>query len=367
MVKGEKEFVASSSAGADSILKVTGLPGKTTAVELFQSMFPPGSNLEGMFGTLAEDDFLRISSTTALINLASSDLVTQALKSKNIASNASVGVGKQTVQVLRAKRERVFDKWVGVDRVFGQSKLGKRLFVTGDVPPHEMYLSHNDMLHLSGLPLNFTLDDLAVFFQPFSGDRRDVLGSGHIVRCSQGLPTGCAYVGFELPGEIDHVNELYNGNATIGGSEVRLRSVTDKLLRRGVREGARPSRSAEELHADLYDWERHVDPKDIAELADLGIEKGVLDEIMITLRHHNRTFAAGDQSISGEKLYQEVKAGNHYRNAVRKYLKVLKSCVGTREDPGLMYEAMFSPDQDVDMGLFDIEEERIKELRQKDI
>jgi len=367
MTKEEKEFVASSPAGADSILKVTGLPENTTSAELLQSMFPPGSHLEDMFGALTKDNCLRVSSSTALINLASSDLVTKALKSKNIANNASVGVGKRAVQVLRAKRERVFHKWVGVNRAFGQSKLGNRLFVTGDVPPHEMYLSHNDMLHLSGLPPNFTLDDLAVFFQPFSGDRRDVFGSGHIVRCSQGLPTGCAYVGFELPGEIDHVIDLYNGKATISGSDVTLCAVSDKLLRRGVREGARPSRSAEELHADLYDWERHVDPKDIAELAELGIEKGVLDEIMITLRHHNRTFAAGDQSISGERLYQERKTGTHYRDAVRKYLKVLKSCVGTKEDPGLMYEAMFSPDQEVDMGLFDIEEERIREMRKKDI
>lgn len=367
MAKDEKEFVASSPAGADSILKVTGLPENATSAELFQSMFPPGSHLEGMFGSLTKDDFLRVSSTTALIKLASNDLVTKALKSNNISNNASVGVGKQSIQVLRAKRERVFDKWVGVARAFGQSKLGNRLFVTGDVPPHEMYLSHNDMLHLSGLPPNFSLDDLAVFFQPFSADRRDVLGSGHIVRCSRGLSTGCAYVGFELPGEIDHVTDLYNGKATIGGTDVTLRPVSDKKIRRGVREGARPARSAEELHADLYDWERHVDPKDIAELAELGIEKGVLDEIMITLRHHNRTFAAGDQSISGERLYQEVKVGNHYRNAVRKYLKVLKSCVGTKEEPGLMYEAMFSPDQEVDMGLFDIEEDRIREMRAKDI
>ena len=163
------------------------------------------------------------------------------------------------------------------------------------------------------------------------------------------------------------VVELYKGKATINGCDVTLRPVRDKLLRRGVRETARPSRSVEELHADLYDWERHVDPKDIAELEELGIEKGVLDEIMITLRHHNRTFAAGDQAISGERLYQERATGNHYRDTVRKYLKLLKSCVGTRDDPGLMYEAMFSPDQEIDMGLFDMEEERIKQMRSKDV
>ncbi len=39
----------------------------------------------------------------------------------------------------------------------------------------------------------------------------------------------------------------------------------------------------------------------------------------------------------------------------------------TRDGPGLLYEAMFRPDQDVDTGLFDIEEERIRELRKKGI
>ena len=366
MTDEEKAFVTASPAGAESILKVTGLPAATTSVELLQSMIPPGSRLDAMFGPLSNEDYFRFSSTTALLNLASADLVSKALKSTNIANNASKGVGQRSIQVLRAKRERVHDGWMGVNRAFGKSKLGTRLFVTGDVPPNDMYLSHNDMLHISGLPPNITLNDLSTFFQPFSADRRDVYGSGHIVRCSQGIPTGCAYVGFELPGEIEEVKELYKGKATINGCDVTLRAVRDKLLRRGVRETARPSRSIKELHSDLYDWERHVDPKDIAELEELGVEKGVLDEIMITLRHHNRTFAAGDQSISGERLYQERAVGDHYASVVRKYLKLLKSCIGTREDPGLMYEAMFSPDQEVDMGLFDLEEERLKKLREKE-
>lgn len=368
MTEEETKFVRSSPAGADSILRITGLPKSTTSAELFASLFPPGSRLEAMFGPLTNDDYFRVSPTTALINLASSELVSKASKLSNIANNAVVGIGKRSIQVLRAKRERVFDQWVGVNRAFGASKLGKGLFVTGDVPTHEMYLSHNDTLHISGLPPTVTLDDLAAFFQPFSADRRDVFGSGHIVRCSQGIPTGCAYVGFELPGEIDKVRDVYeNGRAIIGGCEVTFRAVQDKLLRRGKRETARPSRSIEELRSDLNDWERHVDPEDIAELAKLGVEKSVLDEIMLTLRHHNRTFAAGDQSILGERLYEERQVGTHYRDAVRKYLSVLKSCVGTREDPGLMYEAMFRPDQEVDTGVFDIEEERIRELRNKGI
>lgn len=362
----EKEFIAASKVGKESILMATGLPVEITSTELFETMFPPGTKLEAMFGPLSKEDYFRVSPTTALITLSSAHLVSNALKAKSLLNNIKVA-GQRPVQVLRAKRERVFDGWAGPGRRFGQSKLGERLLVTGDVPPNEMYLSHNDMLYVSGLPPNVTLTDLATFFQPFSADCRDVFGSGHIIRCSQGLPTGSAYVGFELPGEIHQVNELYNGRATIGGAEVSLRPVKDKLLRRGVREAARPARSLEILENDLFNWERHVDPKEIKELEDLGIEKSVLDEIFVTLRHSNRTFGAIDQAMSGERLYQEKRRGAHYKILVRKYLKVLKSCVATKEDPGLLYEAMFPPEQDVDLGLFDIEEDRIKELRRKGV
>ena len=86
--------------------------------------------------------------------------------SENIANNVNV-VGRRPVQVFRAKRERVFDRWVGVNSHQAQSKLGTRLLVTGDRPPHDMFLSHNDLLHVSGLPPNVTLEDLSKFFQPF--------------------------------------------------------------------------------------------------------------------------------------------------------------------------------------------------------
>jgi len=358
--KKEQTFAENSPS---SLVKVTGLPADVTTAELLKSMFVPGSKLEAMFDCLTPDDCCRLSPTSLLIRFASDEKAALALKSANIRNNTAL-VGKRSVQVRRAKRERVFAGWVS--RLRAGSKLSTRLLVTGDVPPQEMYLSHHDTLHIAGLPPHVTLDDLALFFQPVSADRRDVYGSGHIVRCSRGLPTGEAYVGFELPGELAQVQELYGkGKANIGGAEVTFRSVRDKLLRRGVRSGARPARSVEELGSDLRDWERHVDPQDIQDLADLGIEKGVLDEIMLTLRHHNRTFAAGDQAISGERLYQERATGTHYRDVVRKYVKVLKSCAATKEDPGDLFRAMHHRDEELDTGLFEEEEERIKKLRAK--
>ncbi|EJK56691.1 hypothetical protein THAOC_23373, partial [Thalassiosira oceanica] len=95
----------------------------------------------------------------------------------------------------------------------------------------------------------------------------------------------------------------------------------------------------------------------------LGVRRDVLDEVMRTLRHNNRTFAAADQAIAGERLYEDHEPGGHYREAIRTYLEVVRSCAGTKEEPGLLYEAMFEPDMDVDTRLFDMEAERIAEQR----
>jgi hypothetical protein len=215
MSEAEKEFVA-NSRGPDSILKVTGLPTGTTSVELFHQLFPPGTKLDAMFGPLGKEDYHRVSPTTALIHLASADLVSKALKAGGIANNAAV-LGQRSVQVLRAKRERVFDGWTGFLRSYGKSKLGKRLIVTGEVPPHDLFLSHHALMHISGLPPTITLDELATFFQPFSADQRDVYGSSHIVRCSQGIPTGCAC-------KYAHSNCVYSCEVTCAYARIPLSS-----------------------------------------------------------------------------------------------------------------------------------------------
>ena len=170
-----------------------------------------------------------------------------------------------------------------------------------------------------------------------------------------------------MPGEINEVKEMYNGKAMIGGCEVVLTPVQDKLLRRGKREGARPARSLEELKDDLYNWEKHVDPNDIKELEEKGIDKSVLDEAMLTLRASNKSFAGEDQAMPGERIYEQRPVGHHYKSAVRLYIKILKECAGSKEDPGLMYKAMFGPDQPVDLSVFDYEADKIKKLRKRGV
>ena len=160
---------------------------------------------------------------------------------------------------------------------------------------------------------------------------------------------------------------MYKGKAMIGGCEVKLTPVQDKKLLRGKREGARSTRSLEELNDDLYNWEKHVDPKDIKELEEKGITKDILDEAMRTLRASNQSFAVEDQAMPGERIHEQRPVGHMYQSAVRLYIKLLKECAGSKEDPGLMYKAMFSEDQPMDLSIFDMEKERITALRKRGV
>ncbi len=62
----------------------------------------------------------------------------------------------------------------------------------------------------------------------------------------------------------------------------------------------------------------------------LGVNKGVLNKIMLTMCHHNCKFVVCNLWILGKRLYKERQVGTPYWDMVRKYLLVLKSCVGTR-------------------------------------
>lgn len=374
----ESAFVGEDATpgGEGSIVKVTNLPVDVGSSEVLEALFPTATDL-------TTNDVFRRSSTTALVRFSTPDLADAVLNSSEVADRATA-LGKRPLRILRAKRERLFAGYTGPNNCHETQKLGKRLVVRGiDVPPMDLFLSHHDVVRVSGLHADTTLDDLAEFFQPYSADRRDLQGSACLVLDAAGRSTGVAYAGFELPGEVDGVWKASQGQyftsdevseekmvkmgfaagAQIRGANVELRVVRDGKLRRGKREGARPARDLEELHADLSDWERHVDPEDLAELARHGVDKSILDEVMVTLRHHNRSFAGLDQAMKGERLHEEKMVGSHYRDAVRMYVRMLKECAPTEENPGLLYEAMFMPDERVDPSQLAKEKARVVKLR----
>ena len=176
--------------------------------------------------------------------------------------------------------------------------------------------------------------------------------------------TGKAYVGFDEDGEAESAVAAFKGGRITGlcSDVVIIKSVKELNKRRTK---ARPARSEKELLESLNNWEQYVDAADIEYLVASGISKEALDEALRSMRYNNPTFASLDQGIQGEKLYSDRASGDLYRELVQEYISTLKECIGTPEDPGEVYQSLFFPDEDVDSELFDIEQERLENLRKR--
>ena len=117
-----------------------------------------------------------------------------------------------------------------------------------------------------------------------------MFSSGHTVHCSQGIPTGCAYIGFERSSEINTVRKDTCQDSRVTSADARHCFVPcGKSCC-----NAKSARPPTHLCTSLYDWEPHVDPDNIAKLARLGVNRGGLNKIMLTMCHRNDMFAVGD-------------------------------------------------------------------------
>ena len=132
-----------------------------------------------------------------------------------------------------------------------------------------------------------------------------------------------------------------------------IQKVREKHLPRGTKAGARPNRSEEEILDSLHNWEKFVDPAHLQELYDAGIKKEVLNTAFLTMRYHNKSFGPLDLAMKGERLEPKRKIGSRYENAVRRYVKELRSLLTSQENPGMFVEAMFAPGEEVDITLID--------------
>jgi hypothetical protein len=56
----------------------------------------------------------------------------------------------------------------------------------------------------------------------------------------------------------------------------------------------------------------------------IGINKGQLNKIMLTMCHDNHMLMACGSWILGKRFYEEMQVGMPYLDVVRKYLLVLK-------------------------------------------
>ena len=366
----------SAAEGAEDTVQLTNILPGTTKHAIAKVFLPEGSNLSSQFDNLVirPDSVDFVNPTTALVRLPSAAVAQSLLESQDMHHHLKAELKhKWHVKVFPAKRAKVRNGYAGPNRYLPVYKHSDtQMVVSGEVPTNDFFRSHSDVIHLRNLSPAVTKKDLSVFFQPYSTDYRDEIGSIEFVHDADGLRTDRAYVGFDLPGEADKVFEAFaHGRAQIAAgqdgaiSTVSMSKVKERVIRRGSKADRPQPRSEEELLDDLHNWERHVDPEDLETLNELGITHDILDEIFVTLRYQNKTFAAADQARKGERSHSEYARGDHYRRIVRLYIKTLLEVSVTPDEPGLLYKGMFPDDMPIDTSIIDEEKERINKLRMK--
>jgi hypothetical protein len=127
----------------------------------------------------------------------------------------------------------------------------------------------------------------------------------------------------------------------------------------------RPARSKDELLDSLNNWEQYVDPTNLEELLAHGISKKTLEEALRVTLYHNPTFASFHQAMRSKTMNPEKDAVGMYKELVQTYVRALKECLVTPENPGPIYESYFFAGKEVGTEIFDREPERQEELKKR--
>lgn len=353
---------------ADRVLQLDYFPSGHSPSSLVSALFPPGSELETAYASSlasASDVYFK-SSTCVLVRLASAEQAASAASSRIVAERLAE-VGLYPVRYFMARRELVHAGFTGPVKDDEVRVMGTRLVVDGDMPSKEFFQSHARLLHVRNLdPAGATPEALTEAFAPFSELPRQT-GSIERVTCHAGLPTDKAYVGFDTPGEAEAcVRACRGGRLKMGDRWVVLRLVQDRIIPHKAlyRAEKRPARPTEELWDDLQNWEKYVDPADVAYLEENGVPKVILDEALTRIRRSNPTFGPLDRALRSEALEPETSQGDLYRDLVVLYVQTLKDCVATPENVGDLYEAIHLPDEPIDLSIFDDWDKRKAEMEQ---
>ena len=363
-----KEFISGAEDGA--VVQINHVPAAMRPDALASILYPAVSSMN--ISNLGTSDILYTHPTTPLLRLSSAKDA-QSLLHNSRAQKALAMLQRQILRVLPAKREVVHDKFKGPLKSFQMKKMTDKLIVEGDLPTKDFFLSHGMVLHLSYVPIGVTKKEISSQFQKYCNEQRDIEGSIQFVTSADGHPTGRAYVGFDLEAEgmvawrdiFDNAGQQMRFGSHPVGPSSRVRPVKEYPLLRGAKLGERSERTQEELVASFTAWKDDIDPKDIEELESYGVTMDVLDEAFRAARHNNPTFGVEDQARMGERLRDEYAPGEHFKEFVQMYVDSLKEVGTTREDPGLKYKAMFLEDEELDLSIFDVEEERLANLREK--
>lgn len=350
----------------DRILQLSNLPLGHTALSLIQALFPEGSEVGSVYGNLKTTDIYFLTSNDVLVRFTSSEQAASALQSSLLKTQLQL-LGNYEVLYFRARRELLHAGFGGPTKIEEMRKMGPRLIVDGDMPTKDFFLSHSRCIQLKNIDPSLSKQDISNAFQPYCARRRDVLGSIEFVEDEAGKATDLAYVGFDSPGEAEAAIQALNGKLILGNRRTTLSLVKDRKIPNlpDSIPDQRPERNLEELLDDLNNWEKYVDPNDLKILADAGVRKIALDEALRSIRFRNASFGPLDMSARSEALEENKLAGEQYQELVRLYIKTLIECLPTREDVGEMYESLHFPDEPIDLGIFEREEQRLSQLEER--
>ena len=346
-------------------VEVNGIPPGNTTTTLLEKLFPDGSEVGSVY-RVTPDKVRFLSPDRALIRFDSEEQAESAVVSQAIGQQLKM-LGEYPVRIFRARRELVHAGFDGPFKINEKRKMGPRLIVDGDMPTKAFYLSHARVALVRNLDPNASKEEIASVFQPYCARPRDIDGSVEFVTCERGLPTGRAYVGFDIPWEAEKAIKAMNGLAQMGGTVANLRLVKDRRIP-GISYNApekRPDRDADELLDELNNWEKYVDSEDLNILGDAGISKVALDEALRGIRYNNASFGVFDASIRAESLQPEKMTGELYKELVQMYISTLKECLATPENVGELYEAVHFPGEQFDLSVFEREKQRQESLQER--
>jgi hypothetical protein len=361
--EGDKKSFADDEM--NSVVLFENLPEGHSPASLAATLFPPESDAGLVFGNVKPEDFVMITPHSAVLRFESAEKAESAVGSSFVEERL-MEFGQHRIRYNKARRELVYTgKHTGPFRTEPERTLGTHLIVDGDMPKKNFFLSHAAALHLRDLDPSTTKRDISDFFQSCCALPRDVEGSVEFVTCYKGIPTGKAYVGFDHFGEAEAAMSLCDSGGRLSGLGL------NKVIMKRVREATkitrekRPTRKEEELLDSLDNWEQYVDPKDLEDLYKHGISKEALDEALRAIRYHNPTFASLDQAKRTETLNPEKDMGGMYREMVETYISTLKDCISTPEEPGIIYQSIFLPDEEIDTEIFENEPTRQEILKKR--
>ena len=348
-----EEGEANPFAAGDAVIKIEDVPADMTMPRFAHVLFPADTELGTVFGPISVDDLKQVGTTTVLVRLKSAEQAIAAVSSPLVHDHLEA-LGGRVVQFFRARRQLVFGGYTGPNKGQTFKKRGNKLAVDGDAPSKEFLQSHAAVVQLRNVDEGFTKEDISKYVEPFSGDRRDVIGSIEFPLCLAGDRTHIAYVGFDRPGEAEAFIKSCSGLVNLGKGPVTVRLVKEQWSPKAdLPRETRPARSGEDVLESLDKWENFVDMKQVEALEALGVNREILADAFRTMRFNNLSYGAMDWGMAREKLDPtKPDSGQQMRETMQLYIDTLME-IASSDDllPGMsLAEIMSLPDDEREEG-----------------